>query len=516
MPSTRAAFDSVTLAFAALLALITGVRIAMVQASGFELYFDEAQYWAWSRNLEWGYFTKPPMVAWVIAATTALFGDAEWAVRLGAPLGHAVAASAVFVLGRLMYGAWPGFWAGLGWLMMPGVFFSSGVISTDAVLLPFWAMSLLATWRLMTTRAWLWAVLLGVFVGLGVLAKYAMLYFVLCTALAAYWTPPLREALKSWRGVVAGVVAVAIVTPNIAWNVQNGFATARHTASNARLDASDMFNIDELFEFLGGQGAVLGPLIFLALIWALWRAARTPNRVEDKFLLAYMLPPLAFVTVLSFISRANANWVAVAYPAIIVWVTGVLVTSAPGRRILALATAVNFAFAAVSVAIVVARPDLATQVKGIRETRGWEETAQEIALRAVAQPGDPPFTAVLVDDRALYFELNYYWREARRAGAPLPPLRMWMLRGRAGDSAEASNPMREQEGGRVLVVHMRPNYLPFIAEDFNVFRRVEHLTIPLGDDHTREFEVSVGEGFAPAARDAAFEERLRGRRNENR
>jgi len=145
----------------------------------------------------------------------------------------------------------------------------------------------------------------------------------------------------------------------------------------------------------------------------------------------------------------------------------------------------------------------------VRTAQAWEETAREIAQRAVAQSGDAPFTAVLVDDRATYFELAYYWRHARRANAPLPPVRMWVLHGDAQNSAEANDPMRPAEGGRVLVVHLRPDYLPFVAGDFTVFRTVEHLTVPLGGGRNREMEISIGEGFAPAARDTAFEQRIR-------
>jgi hypothetical protein len=115
----------------------------------------------------------------------------------------------------------------------------------------------------------------------------------------------------------------------------------------------------------------------------------------------------------------------------------------------------------------------------------------------------------MVDDRATYFELNYYWRHARRAGAPLPPVRMWLLHGEPRNSAEANDPMRPEEGGRTLVVHLTPSYLPLIATDFASFRTVEHLTIPLGGGITREMEISIGEGFAPLPRDAAFEERRR-------
>lgn len=513
MQQPRAAFDRATLAFLIVLIVVTAARIGALFYNPLGLYFDEAQYWSWSRTFDWGYFTKPPLIAWVIGTTTALSGtDAEWAIRLGAPLAHFVAASALFVLTRAMYSAWAGFWAGLGYLMLPGVFFSSNLISTDALLLPLWSLALLAMWRLMQTRALNWAIALGVFIGIGVLAKYAMLYFFLCTAFAAWLAPPVREALAKGRGVIATLTALIIVAPNIIWNINHGFATARHTADNARLDAADLFNLDELFEFITGQAGVLGPLVFVALLWLGWRAIRRADGLstEERFLIAYILPPFVFVSIIAFISRANANWAAVAYPAALVWVTGGLFASLNGRRFLAAATAVNIALG-VAVAIVAFDPAISNRFKGVRTARAWDETAREIALRAAAQPGEPPFTAVMVDDRTTYFELNYYWRHARRAGAALPPLRMWVLHGDARSSAEATDPMRVEEGGRVLVLHLRQDYVPFIAGDFTVFRTVEHLTVPLGGGYTREMDISVGEGFAPAARDAEFEERFRTR-----
>jgi hypothetical protein len=335
-----------------------------------------------------------------------------------------------------------------------------------------------------------------------------MLYFFVCTAVAAWWMPPVREALAKGRGVVATLIALAVLAPNIAWNVQNGFATARHTVSNARLD-SHLFNLDELFEFLGGQFLVFGPLVFLVLLWLLWRAwgRSAVLQDQDKFLIAYILPPLAFVSLIAFVSRANANWAAVTFPAIVVWVTGALFTSRGGRRFLLGAVAVNAAIGAAMLATAL-DPVGSNRFKGVRTARAWDETARQIAVRAIAQPGEAPFTAVMVDERATFFELSYYWRHARRAGTPLPPLRMWRLYDEAHNSAEATDPMRPEEGARVLVVHLRPDFLPFVAGDFTVFRTVEHLTVPLGGQYNREIEISVGEGFAPAPRDDAFRRRL--------
>jgi 4-amino-4-deoxy-L-arabinose transferase-like glycosyltransferase len=512
MTANRAAFDRATLAFLFVLVALTAARIYALFLDPIGLYFDEAQYWMWSRSFEWGYFTKPPLIAWVIGATTGLTGsDAEWAVRLGAPIAHAIAATAMYLTGRSMFGAWAGFWAGFGWLMLPGVWFSSAIISTDALLLPLWCIALFSMWRLVNTRSWWWAIALGLAVGVGIQAKYAMLYFFVCTALAAFWLEPVRMALAKGRGLFATLIALIVIAPNIVWNAQNEFVTAAHTAENANFDSPQLFNVSELAEFIFGQAGVIGPFLFVLIIWALWRSWRRSDGLstEDKFLIAYILPPFIFISIIAFVSRANANWAAVAYPAIVLLITGALFSSVKGRRTLAAATLTNLALGVVFVAIFLQFPDIANRSKGIRTARAWEETAREIALRAATQPGELPFSAVLVDDRATYYELNYYWREARRAGAPLPPVRMWLLHGAARNSAESSNPMRPEEGGRVLIVHLTPTYLPLVATDFTTFRTVEHLTIPLGGEVNREMEISIGEGFAPLPRDAAFEARWR-------
>jgi len=510
MPNARsAAFDRATIAFVLLLAALTALRIYVLKASPIDLNFDEAQYWSWSRTFEWGYFTKPPMVAWAIAATTALFGDAEWAVRLAAPLAHAVTATFCFLIGRAMFGGWAGFWAGFAWLTIPGVFFSSNIISTDVFLLPCWAFGLYAFWRLINSRAWIWAIAVGVAIGLGLQAKYAMFYFPACMVLAALWVKPARDALTDWRWVPIALVALALFAPNIIWNFQNGFVTATHTAENLDVNPTRLFNIDELAEFLIGQMLVIGPLIFAALIGLFWRAGRRAGTLsdEDKVLLAFTLPALAVVTTIAFVTRANANWAVVSFVGAIVWVAGRLAADKAGRRWLAGAVALNIAFGAAVVAAPFA-PEFSAQFKNVRASLRWEETAREIALRAAGQPGDAPFTAVLVDDRATYFALAYYWREARRAGAPLPPVRMWLLHAQARNSAESTDPMRAEESGRVLVVHMNRDYLPFVAADFSTFRTVERLTVPLGGDYNRELEISVAEGFQPAPRDAAFRQRI--------
>lgn len=489
---------------ACVIAALLALRIGALIASPLELHFDEAQYWDWSRALAWGYFSKPPLIAWVIWAFTSVFGNAEWAVRLAAPIAHAFGAWALFLLGRRIYGAHAGVWAGLIWMTLPAVWLSSAIMSTDALAMPLWSFALYALWRLIETRTWVWAIWLGVAIGLGALAKYAMLYFPLCAGLAAIWSPRVRAAVLSPHGAAAGAIALLILAPNLAWNAMNSFATVEHTAANANL-GGDLLHPEELLEFLGSQAGVVGPVLFVALGFCLFRAGRAPSALkdEDKFLLAFVLPTLIIILTQALISRAHANWAAAAYPAAIVWLSGRLQPSANGRRTLWAAFATQVLLGALIIAVGVG-PALGDRIglsDATKRLRGWRDTAQEITLRV----NEGQYSAIVVDHRALYFELNYYLRDARGA---LPPIRMWVLNAEAGNHAEAAAPVRAGDSARVLVVHQVPRYLPFLHSDFERCTRQAGATIPLGGGETRVLAFSVCENFRPVPRDAAFQRRL--------
>ena len=71
---------------AAILVALTLVRLIALRLSNVDLFFDESQYWSWSRHLAFGYFSKPPLLAWLIAAAELVCGSAEACVRAPAPL----------------------------------------------------------------------------------------------------------------------------------------------------------------------------------------------------------------------------------------------------------------------------------------------------------------------------------------------------------------------------------------------------------------------------------------------
>ena len=122
-------------ALALITAALTAYRLWVIQHLGIDLYVDEVQYWTWSQALDWGYFSKPPVIAALIAASTALLGNGLIAIKLPSLLLYPATTAVLYALGKRLYSARVGFWAGLGFMSMLLVAALGLFVSTDAPLL---------------------------------------------------------------------------------------------------------------------------------------------------------------------------------------------------------------------------------------------------------------------------------------------------------------------------------------------------------------------------------------------
>jgi 4-amino-4-deoxy-L-arabinose transferase-like glycosyltransferase len=507
-PRTAAALAATALFICSL----TILRLGVLFVSPLELYPDEAQYWAWSRELAFGYFSKPPLIAWLIHLTTAVGGDDEPWVRLAAPLLHAGAALALYRVGARLYGAWSGLMAAVVYSLMPGVQLSSGVIATDAPLLFFLSLALLAYVGLTQAegRRAAWAAGLGAALGLALLSKYAAVYFVLGLALHAALDRRARAAW-GWREVAAAAVACLVfLGPNLAWNAGHGFATLGHLLANtdwlpdpdeAVHGAEPLLSLDlrQTPGFLVSQLGVFGPVPFLVLVGGAAVLARR-GRLEgaDRLLLAFVLPPLLVVVAQAVAARANANWAGAAYAPGAVLV-GAWLVRWRARVLVALTVAVQGALAALLL-VVAARPDVADRMglaNSLKRVRGWDAATRAVLARAGAEPG---LTAIAVDDRFLFNAMTYYGRD-RLAAPGAPPLTMWMRRPTANTQAEVEAPLTPARGGRVLAASLDDVYLDEMRGDFRAASPPTPVEIRLDAERSRRVTLFVGEGLAPAPRD---------------
>src|SRR5215218_10198555 len=132
-----------SLAFtAAVLGALTIVRLIGLHYSTVDLFFDESQYWSWSRELAFGYFSKPPLLAWIIAASSAVCGDGEACVRAASPLLYFGTSLLIYAVAEEIYDVRTAFWSALTFSLLPGAVFSARIISTDVPMLFCFALAL--------------------------------------------------------------------------------------------------------------------------------------------------------------------------------------------------------------------------------------------------------------------------------------------------------------------------------------------------------------------------------------
>ena len=474
----------------AVIAAVTLFRIVTVGLSPAGLHGDEAQYWAWSRELAAGYYSKPPLIAWVIAGTTALFGDAEWAVRLASPLLHGGAAVSSLLAARRLFGPRAGLWAALIYLLMPGVTLSSAIISTDALLL-FWVAMTVWLWaRLRDGAGWGSAVGLGAAVGFGLLSKYAMLFVLPALVFAALLERKTRAALLNARGAVALATALVVVSPNILWNLRNDFATVGHTQDNANLDDGAGLHPGEWLEFFGGQFGVFGPVTFALLLVALLWVSR-PRGIK-RWLGAAVLVPLVVISVQALLSRANANWAAAAYGVAPVLLAGWAVEARWRVRALAVGIALNAVLAVVP-PIVLLSPALTDRLgfaNSVKRQRGWPDTVRVIEEELTR--GN--YASVAVDQRLMFYALDYY-------GLDGAPLTIWRFEPEVSNHAELTRALPEGSRDVLLASYFFESYEPYFAADFDRLEPVRIETVELGGGKVRRVGLYRASGYnGPRAR----------------
>lgn len=477
--------------------VLAALRLAAIRFSPLQLYADEAQYWAWSQHLAFGYFTKPPLIAWIVWLTTRL-GDAEPLVRLSSPLLHAAAGIFIFLAANRLYEARTALFAMLVYALMPAVQLGAFVVSTDTPMIGCLAAALWAYAALQQVEAraaWRPALGLGLALGLALLAKYAALYSVAGIALHLATS---AQARRPWRpaAIVAAVGAfVAVAAPNVVWNAANHFASVGHVASEAAWGGARKGGVLAALSFLGSQFGVFGPIPFAVLVGGgTWLAVRRRLVAADGLLLAWTLPPLAIVLVEAFIAGSKANWAAAAF------VPGSILVAAWmlrwGRPRLLIAVVALQALFALSALVVVTQPQLADRAglsNALKGVRGGRELTAMIVEQAQAQSMAAPLSAVAIDDRELFNLAAYYGRGY--FGRSGPPLKAWLPHRIAANEGELTAPLTPANGARVLAVSHDGVFTDLMKSQFQSAGQTAIGEVWIDRKHHRSIAMFVGQGF---------------------
>ena len=318
-----------------LLLLVVAVTVARLLyvffLCPFSLAEDEAQYWEWSRHLDWSYYTKGPGVAWAIGASTwvqralGLPLNEAW-VRLPAVISGGVLAWAV---GRCALEAGGSSRAGLfaAGLVLLCPFYQIGALlmTIDPPYLACWALACLGALRALLggSRPGWW--LLGVAFACGFIFKYTMLLFLpgLLVFVLVY-----RKRLALARGwgihaAIAAMVGALGLVPVAVWNAQNDWGTIAHLLGHLGAPGGDLpkkpggvrVNPMWTISFIGQQ-FMFAPAIIIA-IWSVAGVVRGRMIVAMRgagALLAWLGTPVAaFYLIVTLFTDGEGNWAASAY-----------------------------------------------------------------------------------------------------------------------------------------------------------------------------------------------------------
>ena len=293
------------------------VKIISVRLTNFDLFGDEAQYWLWSQNIELGYFSKPPLLSWTVALVCLIFGNNIFVIKMISIILYCVTSYIIYLISyKLNKNVELAFLTAITFFVMPAVSVSSFLLSTDILLVFFWSLALLQLLIIKEKPSGLNFILLGIFIGLAFMSKYAAIYFVISMLILFFDKEMKVIFLNNLRKLLCLVIIlVVIVLPNILWNINNGWTTFLHIADNAGLNRAEI-NFIEGLKFISSQILMVGPIIFIFYFFGYFK--KIMKNFNTRFLLIFSLPIFTIVLVESILVRANANWAAVSLVSFII------------------------------------------------------------------------------------------------------------------------------------------------------------------------------------------------------
>jgi 4-amino-4-deoxy-L-arabinose transferase-like glycosyltransferase len=292
----------------------------------YDLSPDEAHYWDWSRHLDWSYYSKGPLVAWIIRGGCEVFGGLSMA--LDGTLMPAVRLPAVLCGGGILTGLYVlsyqtfrsdrlGLWVVFGVLSLPAFSACSLVMTIDSPFLCCWTWALVFGRSAMVDgKAWAWPVT-GILVALGVLAKYTMALWLASAGLFVLATPASRTLLCRPGFWVMVLCAGLSLFPVLHWNSQHDWVTFRHVAVQAGMAESKQsagIQWSGPFKYAAGQVAILLGFWFVTWVAALVRyRPRRAVPVGVQYLWWMSVPIFAVFLAQSAKAGGQLNWPVAAY-----------------------------------------------------------------------------------------------------------------------------------------------------------------------------------------------------------
>jgi dolichol-phosphate mannosyltransferase len=434
--------------------IVYAFALRLVYLGSVELLPEEAYYWNYSRHLDIGYLDHPPLVAWLIRLGTAVFGQSQFAVRIGALCCGVVTSVFTYRLARNLFGEASALAALVLAQILPFFFLSGLLMTPDAGLTAAWAASLYYLERALVAgraSAW-WRV--GISMGIGVISKYSIGLLAPVILLFMLKDGQSRQWWRRREPYIAALLALAIFSPVILWNAQHDWASFAFQTSR-RLAEAPRFALHKL---IASALVLITPTGVLAVALFFVGAPRLDGEAARRrlFTSVAILVPLTVFSIFSLRHEVKLDWTGAPWTAALPVMASSMVVAGAGST--GIRSWVRGAWPTTLVAtllicaaglhyLTLGLPGLGYSKHMELVPVGWRELSLRIsdaAARVRAETGSDPLL-VGMDRYAIASELEFYADPAQETTSA-------HLFGGMGLMYERWTPPEHQEGRTLLLV----------------------------------------------------------------
>ncbi len=453
---------------------------------------DEAYYWSWGRQLDWGYYSKPPLIGWIMGLSRFLHMDFDAGIRTFSTLIGTCGLGMIYLLVSRLFNPRAAFWALCLVLSTIGNAALNICLTTDAPLAVCWCGALYSLWRLIEDPRPRWSILTILFIGVGSLAKQMMFVFfpvaLLFLVLDREKRPLLRRPILWISGWVPGLFSL----PSVWWNSKHDWITVQHTSNHFH---GSVFSIGKALsqfgEFIGGQVGLMGPVSFVLMVYVLVRLFARWKRLSSpvRYLLLFSAPQLLLFALFSFHRGVNPNWPLLFDLSALLLVAGYICTQEERLfQWLKRGVVVGLVFVAgfyIGMVAVPASGMDTSRFYPLREVSGWSEYAEAVAKVQQDLP-DADNTMLIVSGHRYYAAALSFYLPDR------PTVFNWNTSGRIKSQYDLW-PGPSGEGRNALIIVYKGGEPPAsLTQHFDSIERLARFEIPEGVKKPRRYALYHG------------------------
>ena len=345
--------------------------INIFQAAFLELHFDEAYYWLYSRNLEWGYFDHPPMVAALISAGTKLFSS-----YLGVRFFFVLLSTISFILLWDLVKSYRNLPL-IYWLMV----FSVGLwipytfyAVPDGPLFFFTILFLWLYQKYLQKRTWGIVLALAITTAGLIYSKYHGFLLLLFVFLSNW---KLIKEQKAWALVFLTLI---LLIPHFYWQFENHFPTFRYHLVDSH---QSHYKIDVTLNYLLGVILLTGPLLGWLFLYSAFKYKVSGDWERAlKFVFAGVF---LFFFIVTFGGDIELHWPLIAYIPMFILAYAFIVQNERWQKLVKKLGLISFfIFLFVSIYLIVDASSC--PIKAIRNMTGWKQEMTMLKKEAGDRP----------------------------------------------------------------------------------------------------------------------------------